>query len=88
MTLRDDAMTLRSLMVGPRLSFTDIQLRPLIYADATIIGQVELFGLSTLTHSKLQLMVNTSETSGCDYPLPSHSHVPYNFNDVINVIQM
>ena len=41
------------------------------YVCTTItIGRIEPFCLSTLTCSKSPLLVNSTETSRCDYPLP------------------
>ena len=60
MTPTGDAMSLQNLMVETWLSSTDIQLRPLVKANAM---------LSMLTRSKLQLLANTTESSWCDNPL-------------------
>ena len=43
---------------------------PNLDGQASIIGQVKPFCLSTLICSKLPLLVNSTETSRCDYPLP------------------
>lgn len=65
-TLRGDAMALRK---KPGSWTSNVIHGHSISAYGIIFGQIELFGLLTLTCSKWQLLLNITETSRCDNPL-------------------